>query len=143
MSEKDELKKKIGTRIRKLRAEKGITGIALAKMSSVSPAYLSEVERGLSNISSEKLSSIADALRVPMQELLAPTNDNSNNTNTINIPIALSKVAEELNFKFSTTMQLYQGKKSLVGRRSSNEETEWGETEWKTFYERVKHYLEE
>ncbi len=143
MSEKDELKLKIGLNIRKLRTEKGLTGSALAKMSNISPAYLSEVERGLSNISGEKLNRLAEALRVPLQEILSPSTDNDDNKNTINIPIALSKAAEKLNLKFSTTIQIYRGQKTLVGRRSTNNEPEWSENEWISFYESVKPFLKE
>jgi transcriptional regulator with XRE-family HTH domain len=59
----------LGTLLRRRReeAEQSLSGLAGA--ADVSPAYLSEVERGLKDISSDRLVAIARALEVPVAEV--------------------------------------------------------------------------
>ena len=64
------LRKVIGETLRELRAEAGMTLREVSVASMVSLGYLSEIERGHKEASSEVLSSIAQALRVPLSELL-------------------------------------------------------------------------
>ena len=143
MSEKEDFKKKLGARIREIRKNQNLTGLKLAIKSGISPAYLSEIERGLSNISSEKLSSIADVLGVSLQDLLAPSKESVITENTIPFPMALCEAADELQLKFSTTKRLFQGANSLIARRSTSTDKEWKKEDWINFYNKVKDYIEE
>ncbi len=54
-------------RRRRIEAERSLT--ALAEAAELSPAYLSEVERGLKDVSAERLLAIARALAVPVADL--------------------------------------------------------------------------
>ena len=136
------LRSELGARIRKIRTDKKLTGQELAKLSKISPTYLSEVERGLSEISGEKLIRIADALCVDIQDLISSGQTTANGEN-ISIPIALSEAAEELHLSFRNTVRILQGAQSLTARRSSEPQEEWSKQDWITFYEKVKFILEE
>ena len=59
----------LGTLLRRRREEAEQSQSELAGAADVSPAYLSEVERGLKDISSDRLVAIARALEVPVAEL--------------------------------------------------------------------------
>lgn len=65
------LRQWIGHRIRTLRTARGLSLRDLNRLANVSPAHLSEIERGRSEPSSEILASICDALDVSLAELLA------------------------------------------------------------------------
>ena len=141
MSSDSSLRLEVGRRIRTMRVSKGFTGQRLADLAKISPAYLSEVERGLSEVSGEKLLRIATSLGVSVQSLLEGTPSGS--TNDIVIPSALAEAAEQLKLSYKDTVSLLQGKHSLLARRSGTGEHEWRMEDWISFYNKVKDYLEE
>jgi transcriptional regulator with XRE-family HTH domain len=59
----------LGTLLRRRRDEAEQSLTELAGAADVSPAYLSEVERGLKDISTDRLVAIARALEVPVSDL--------------------------------------------------------------------------
>ena len=59
----------LGTLLRRRRDEAEQSLTELAAGADVSPAYLSEVERGLKDISTDRLVAIARALEVPVSDL--------------------------------------------------------------------------
>lgn len=59
----------MGTLLRRRRDEAEQSLTELAGAADVSPAYLSEVERGLKDISTDRLVAIARALEVPLADL--------------------------------------------------------------------------
>src|SRR5712691_5440767 len=59
----------LGTLLRRRREEAERSLSELAEAAELSPAYLSEVERGLKDVSSERLVAIARALEVPVADL--------------------------------------------------------------------------
>jgi transcriptional regulator with XRE-family HTH domain len=124
-----------------MRASKGVTGQRLADSAKISPAYLSEVERGLSEVSGEKLLRIATSLGVSVQSLLEGTPPGS--TNDVVVPSALAEAAEQLKLTYKNTVRLLQGKHSLMARRSATGEQEWQVGDWIAFYNKVKDYLEQ
>ncbi len=69
------LREAIGDVLREERHEQGRTLADVADDAAVSLPYLSEVERGRKDVSSEILESIADALELPLDELLDRTAD--------------------------------------------------------------------
>lgn len=138
MTEKQDLKAVLGAKIRDIRSRRGLTGKRLAELSQISPAYLSEVERGGAEISSEKLARIAEALGVSVQELLSTKPISRENTDPVTIPAALSEAAEELGLSFSTTMRILDGAMSLTARRSTGASRDLTKEEWIKFYEQVK-----
>lgn len=61
----------VGSRVRSRRLEQGATLKQLAKSASLSPRFLSQLEAGQANIAIGRLLQVADALQVPLQQLLA------------------------------------------------------------------------
>ena len=59
----------LGNLLRRRREEAERSLSELAEAAELSPAYLSELERGLKDVSSERLLAIARALEVPVAEL--------------------------------------------------------------------------
>jgi len=132
----------VGRRIKRLRQSQDITVQQLAKRSSVSSGYLSEVERGLSAISVDKLMQIAEGLGIGLDALLNETLAEAEQ-GTVQIPAALSAAAEQLNLTHRVTLLLLKGQRSLTARRSQSEAREWSVDDWLKFYEQVKDYLSE
>ncbi|AWB82947.1 transcriptional regulator [Corynebacterium yudongzhengii] len=64
------LRQALGTTLRMFRADKSVTLRELAEAASVSPGYLSELERGRKEVSSELLASICHALEASVSEVL-------------------------------------------------------------------------
>ena len=60
----------LGTTIRRLRRQKGLSQEALADLAHVDRSYMSGIERGLRNISVLHIARIAMALQVPLCDLL-------------------------------------------------------------------------
>ena len=61
--------KKLGTRIKDLRAAKGLSQEAFADVAHLDRSYMSGIERGLRNVSVLNLLKIARALNLPIAEL--------------------------------------------------------------------------
>jgi transcriptional regulator with XRE-family HTH domain len=64
---------KPGQKIQQLRKRQGLSLRALAKQAGVSVAYLSKLERDESSPTVDFLAQIAEALDVPVDELVGPT----------------------------------------------------------------------
>ncbi|MEJ5927067.1 helix-turn-helix transcriptional regulator [Corynebacterium sp. H128] len=64
------LREALGAALRAFRADRGITLRELAEMSSVSPGYLSELERGRKEVSSELLAAVCHALGASVSDIL-------------------------------------------------------------------------
>lgn len=60
----------IGSRVREMRKAKGLTLADLARTTSLSPAIVSQIERGLANPSFTTLVQLAHGLKVPVGKLL-------------------------------------------------------------------------
>lgn len=143
MAAEKPLRVELGRRIRALRGSQGITGQKLARMAKISPAHLSEIERGLSEISSEKLMRIADSLGVGVQDLLDGTLTGPQSSEEVVFPKALTDAAEQLGWSYRVMARLYKGKLSLASRRASGKQEEWTIDDWIAFHTKVKDYLEE
>jgi transcriptional regulator with XRE-family HTH domain len=139
----NEHRAEVGRRIKRLRQAQDITVHELAKRSTISAGYLSEVERGLSSVSIDKLKQIAEGLGIGTEALLDDSQADAHGQNVVQIPSALSAAAERLNLSYRATLALFQGKKSLLAKRSSSEQAEWDINEWVKFYQQVKDYLPE
>lgn len=64
------LREALGSALRFLRSDRGVTLRELAERSRVSPGYLSELERGRKEVSSELLASVCRALDTTVADLL-------------------------------------------------------------------------
>jgi transcriptional regulator with XRE-family HTH domain len=140
MAELESEREQIGNRIRDLRQLRKLSLQQLAKLASMSPGYLSEVERGHSAISGEKLAKIAEHLGTSVDYLLSGREEAKEPT-VINIPPGLSEAAKLLDLSFTDTLRLLEGKRSLVARRSGNAEVEWTKDDWINFYNKVKAFF--
>ena len=62
--------RKVGRNIRKARIEKKYTQEMLAEQLSLSPRYISQLERGMTGMRLETLANVCNALKVPMEEMI-------------------------------------------------------------------------
>lgn len=69
------VRQEIGDVLRDFRQQKGRTLRQVASRASVALGYLSEVERGQKEASSEILASVADALEVPISQIMREVSD--------------------------------------------------------------------
>lgn len=67
----------IGSRVKSLRARRGMSRRILAQSSAVSERYLAELESGKGNISILRLRQIAVAMSVPIEDLVSSPTDHS------------------------------------------------------------------
>ena len=72
----------VGRNVRRLRAAKGMTQERLAFAADLDLTYIGGIERGRRNPSLLAMARIADALDVPLVDLLADTDSASNGTVT-------------------------------------------------------------
>jgi len=77
----------VGERVRDLRARRGMTRKILSRDSGVSERYLAELENGRGNISIMLLRQIAEAMHIPIDDLVREGPD---------MPIELSLIVEQL-----------------------------------------------
>lgn len=73
----------IGTNLRTLRRERGLSQEALADLADIDRSYMSGVERGLRNISVVNLSRLAKALDVSIVELIDPSSGRTSSRDEI------------------------------------------------------------
>ena len=131
-----------GLRIRKLRNDRGITLKKLANLTSISIGHLSDIERGESTLSGEKIAVIAKSLACTTDYLLTGVQSGAEDPVKVVFPKALSDAALDLGISYAQTLQLLEGRQSLIARRSSTAEDEdWQINDWIAFYNRVKNYL--
>lgn len=70
MGKNDEILKKFGERVRKLRLQKGISSqMALAEKAGLDRTYIGGIERGERNLGLKNIQKIAKALGVSLSEL--------------------------------------------------------------------------
>lgn len=65
------VRRRLGVRVRSLRAEHGLTQLRLAQRSGISRPSIANVEAGRQNVSLRQLCALAAALGVDVEELLA------------------------------------------------------------------------
>ncbi|UOO89773.1 helix-turn-helix domain-containing protein [Vitreoscilla massiliensis] len=60
-----------GEKVRQIRKEKGLSQEALADLAGIDRSYMGHIERGDQNITLTKIHQIADALKVPVINLIS------------------------------------------------------------------------
>ena len=65
-----DIQHKFGQRIRRLRRERKLSQEKLAELANIHRTYMGSVERGERNVSLINIKKIADALNVPLSELM-------------------------------------------------------------------------
>jgi len=76
----------VGSRVKEVREQLGMTQEKLAFKSGIHPSFLSHIERGTKKASLETIEKLASALGVPTQNLFTP----------LETPVVYLKNAEEL-----------------------------------------------
>jgi transcriptional regulator with XRE-family HTH domain len=66
-----ELQRRVGARVRALRAGRGLTQLRLAERAGISRPSIANVEAGRQNVSLRQLCALADALGVGVEDILA------------------------------------------------------------------------
>jgi hypothetical protein len=87
-------------------------------------------------VSGEKLAKLAEVLGATSDYLLTGRGATEGY-----IPEGLAQAAEELRLSFAQTRRLLEGKNSLVAKRASSVESEWGKDRWISFYKKVSDIL--
>lgn len=83
------MRRELGDVLRERRLSQGLTLRGLSARASVSPGYLSEIERGTKEASSELLASVCSALDVPLSEVLATLSERVAVVESLTAPVAL------------------------------------------------------
>jgi len=110
----EEFLKRVGNRVRGLRASRGMTRKMLAHDSSVSERYLANLEQGKGNISINLLRQVAGALRTNFAELLPSNIKQTPEQSLINEFVGrLSQVEQQ-----AALQTLYQNFTCLGGRQT-------------------------
>jgi transcriptional regulator with XRE-family HTH domain len=131
----------VGSRIRKLRENKGLTIEQLSDRTGVSKGFLSDTENGNRNMSSQNILKIANELNASLDYLLRGTEVASPKPEPLTIPPELTQVAREMNLSFAQTEALLAGHRSVVARRSNNERKTPTVEDWREMYETLKKFL--
>ena len=66
----DEISKKLGQNLKKIREQKGMTQGDICRALNLDRGYVSSVENGKRNPTLSTLKKLADALKIPVDELL-------------------------------------------------------------------------
>jgi transcriptional regulator with XRE-family HTH domain len=67
----DGVQRRVGVRVRELRAGRGLTQLRLAERAGISRPSIANVEAGRQNVSLRQLCALASALGVTVEELLS------------------------------------------------------------------------
>ncbi len=118
----------IGTRVRSLRASRGMTRKMLAKDSSVSERYLANIEQGEGNISINLLHQVADALHTEPAKLLENSEaQNPELSLIIDFISRLSRKEQQTTLKILyqqfSNLENMQNRIALVGMRGAGKST--------------------
>lgn len=96
----------LGARLRRRRKALDLTAKDLARIAGVSPSYISQLEHGKQDHPSlEVLGALAQALGLPMTELLAGSTAVAT-TGLVDVPPALGSLAQELGLDGATVQML-------------------------------------
>lgn len=68
----DDVRRRLGKNVRRLRRAKDISQEVFAEMVGINRVYLSGIERGLRNPTVSIVAEIAEALKIDVRELFAP-----------------------------------------------------------------------
>jgi transcriptional regulator with XRE-family HTH domain len=131
----------VGSRIRKLREEKGLTIDKISERTGISKGFLSDTENNNRNMSSQNILKIANELNASLDYLLRGGDVASPKPEPLTIPPELTQAAREMNLSFTQTEALLAAHRSVVARRSNEERKTPTLQDWKEMYESLKKFL--
>lgn len=134
----------VGKRVSALRDQKRWTQDDLAKRTSMSKSFLSEIENGHTLPGGDRLLRLAEAFGSTTDYLLRGAATHAPSApKSVTVPPDLAALAREKGWSFDVTEKLIQTYESIVARRSRAGERDWGASEWEKLHERLKEYLGE
>ncbi|HZR03188.1 MAG TPA: helix-turn-helix transcriptional regulator [Burkholderiales bacterium] len=131
----------VGTRIRLVRTQRGLTLEQLAEQAEISKSFLWEVEQG-SDISGERLLRVANVLKASLDYLLRGETPPEYKPSTVEIPPELHAVANQLGLSYRATVALLDVDRSVRTHRRDQRLAK-DEEYWRSLYESVKKFLEQ
>jgi XRE family aerobic/anaerobic benzoate catabolism transcriptional regulator len=120
---------RLGHRVREARARRGMTRKILARDSGVSERYLAQLESGRGNASVLVLRQIAQALNLPVDDLVRDENDQSVELTLIQEllkrlpPAKLAKVRAQLVREYGSAYGARENRIALIGLRGAGKST--------------------
>lgn len=132
----------VGGRIREIREARGMTQDQLATKSGISKGFLSEVENDRRNLSSKILLKLAIELGATVDYLLTGAKAKTEAVTSIEIPVELSRVAEELHLTHSETMGILEAYSSIVARRNPQGARRYTESDWRELHKALEPFLQ-
>jgi transcriptional regulator with XRE-family HTH domain len=131
----------VGSRIRKLREEKGLTIDQVSERTGISKGFLSDTENSNRNMSSQNILKIANELNASLDYLLRGGEVAPPKREPLTIPPELTEAARDMNLSFTQTEALLAAHRSVVARRSNEERKTPTVEDWKQMYETLKKFL--
>jgi len=126
----------IGTKIKELRSENGLSLNQLATKVNISKAYLSQLENGESSKpSAEILYNIALALNTSIAHLLGRTVSGTASSEEVEIPTNLQKIARANGIDSASLKRL-----SMIQRREGQDNNDYTEEQWMQYWLMMKSF---
>jgi len=130
---------KVGERVRRLRAELGLTQDGLAQKAGISKGFLSDLENGKRSIGAETLLDLGRAMGVSLDYLMTG-NGSDDQQDQAKIPSALARfaAAEGLSVRDTLTL-LHMHEQIAATRKGAGKRSE--KVDWREFYAAVKKFF--
>src|SRR5208283_369617 len=133
----------LGERIKLIRQSLKWTQDKLAQEAQISKSFLSEIENDKTNVSGDSLLKIANALNTSLDYLMKGENiDEGEKPKLVEIPSALSDMADARGLSYRSTLKLLSIHHSLIAKRSSREKKGMKKEDWQDLYDRLKLLLD-
>lgn len=132
-----------GERIRQIRMNMGWTQERLAREAGLSKSFMSDLENNKTTVSGNNLLKIAQVLGASLDYLMKGDGGKPiEEPKTIEIPIELSRAAEECSILFSEVLILLDVQESIMARRNSKQNRTMKEEDWKQLFEKARSFME-
>lgn len=128
----------VGSRIRALREQQGLTLEHVASRVGMTKGFLSDVENGKRGISSENLLRLAQALGASVDFLLTGDEGQGALAPAVVIPRELSEFAEQEGLSYRQTVELLRAHNSVVAQRNRQGPRPLSAEDWRKLYEAIK-----
>ena len=117
----------------------GWTQERLAREAGLSKSFMSDLENSKTTVSGNNLLKIAQVLGASLDYLMKGDGGKPiEEPKTIEIPIELSRAAEECSILFSEVLMLLDVQESKMARRNSKQNRTMKEEDWKQLFEKVR-----
>ncbi len=135
--------KSVGDRIKQIRMKLGWTQDKLAREAGLSKSFLSDIENDKTRASGDNLLKIADVLGATLDYLMKGNIcEDSDKPKMVEIPMELSKAAENLKLSYNETIMLLDINKSIVARRSARVKPKLEKEDWIQLYNKLKPFVD-